>query len=149
MNHNESTVYEPFTRTGGAVQKSEDDHLGLASDQQSLIHKRNSRRQKAQSSSTSFFGAFVRGVTLCIAITVLVIQSNWISIWYRTRDSIVANPEDHFKPKAWPAVLDTKPAYIMLAAAALSIVFQLLAILTHIEPVSADCLDTSLKIWTR
>jgi nitroreductase len=137
MDLSQPTVYEPFAHTGYTVQEPEDEHPELATDEQRLIEKQNSRRHRAQAPSTSHFSALVRGVTLCIAITVLAIQSNWISLWYKTRNDIMANPQDHFKPKAWPAVLDIKPAYIMLAVAALSIVFQLLAILTHVSPVSA------------
>jgi hypothetical protein len=138
MDPSESTAYKPFTRSDYAPEHG---HPELATDEQSLIQKRISRRHNAQAPSISLFSALVRGVMLCIAITVLVIQSNWISTWYRTRDNIMADPQDHFKPKAWPAVLDTKPAYVILAAAALSIVFQLLSILTHTTPVSAEYSD--------
>lgn len=143
MDHAQPTVYEPFTRTGYTTQEHEDEHPELGSDEQRLIQHQNSRRQKAQKSSTSPFSAFVRGFSLCIAITVVVIQSTWLSVLFRTRNDIIPNPQDHFKPKAWPAVLDIKPTYIILAVAAMTIVFQLLAILTHVGPVSAEYFDSS------
>jgi hypothetical protein len=142
MNHDQPTAYEPFTRTGHTIQEHEHEHPELGSDEQRLIQHQNSRRQRAQKSSTSPFSAFVRGVSLCIAITVVVIQSTWLSVLFRTRNDIIPNPQDHFKPKAWPAVLDIKPTYIMLGVAALTIVFQLLAILTHVGPVSAEYFDS-------
>jgi hypothetical protein len=137
MDHKQSAVYEPYasTRTGYPIQ--DDDHPELATDEQLLIEKLNARRRKTKAPSIGRLGTIIRGITLCTAITVLVIQSIWLSVWFRTRDDIMADAQGHFKPKAWPTVIDVKPTYTVVAVAVITILFQLSAILTHVGPVSA------------
>ncbi|KAH7246777.1 hypothetical protein BKA59DRAFT_455805 [Fusarium tricinctum] len=133
MDYNHNTAYEPFARTAYAVEEPEDGHLELNTDEQQLIKKQNTRRRKAQAPS-SYSSAFARGISLLIAITVAAVQSGALSVWFRTRNDAMTNPQGKFKPKAWPAVLDVKPTYTILCVALVTIVFQLFAILTHVGP---------------
>ncbi|KAJ4030269.1 hypothetical protein NW761_011938 [Fusarium oxysporum] len=133
MDYSHDTAYEPFARTTYAVEEPEDGHPEMSNDEQQLIKKQNKRRRKAQAPS-SYASAFARGISLAIAISVAAVQSGDLSVWSKTRNGTMVNPQGKFKPKAWPAVLDLKPTYIMLCVALVTAVVQMLAILTHVAP---------------
>ncbi|OAL42863.1 hypothetical protein IQ07DRAFT_650622 [Pyrenochaeta sp. DS3sAY3a] len=84
------------------------------------------KRQTTQRVRISF-----RVVALILAMTILGVQAYSIYTWLSTRGQYFYNPATRINTRAW-AIIDGRPAWIMMAAAVVATVIQLSALTSHL-----------------
>ena len=66
---------------------------------------------------------------LAIGVSALAVLAQSVIVWFATHDTIVTQPQG-LRMRAWPDRLEMAPTYVMLGAALISVVVQILAGLT-------------------
>lgn len=125
--------YEPFRKSnpdGTAYEEDTERLIARGShnggSEYSLRGKTQRKRQATQRIRISF-----RAVALILAITILGIQAYSIYTWLSTRGQYFYNPATQINTRAW-AIIDGRPAWIMMAAAVVAAVIQLSALTSHL-----------------
>jgi hypothetical protein len=94
--------------------------------------KHAERRARAR---PSFRRIALRIISLAVGASILAVLAHATYVWFATRNGqlMLANG---VTLRSWPAEMDLKPTWIMLAAAALAVLMQILALLTLVGKAS-------------
>lgn len=91
--------------------------------------------QKRALARPNFLRTITRVITLAVGASVLGALAHAAAVWYSTRNDILAQPHG-VRMRGWPAQMDLTPTWVMLAAAVMAIVVQIIALLTLVGSVS-------------
>lgn len=99
------------------------------------------RRAKRQAlAKPNFVRIMVRITTLALGAAILGVLAQASIIWYTTRYDVLSQP-DGFRMPGWPNQMSLTPTWLMLAAALVGVIVQVVALLTLVGGVSASVLD--------
>ena len=87
-------------------------------------------------SSTHSFRVAVRTFSLIIGSAVVGVLAHASAVWFSTRYVVQQQP-DGSRQRAWPAQMDLWPTWVMLGAAVIAILVQIVAFLTLCGGVSS------------
>ncbi|KAF3910613.1 hypothetical protein ABW21_db0203984 [Orbilia brochopaga] len=131
MDRNRSSAYEPLRHksVGGDDEKplvppsSVDHHAALP-------RSANGRRGKNGGGGIHHFRTALRVLVLGIAVTILALQVNAVTLWRDTRDDIEeAKNGQQYRMQAW-AVMDFTPTWVVVGVAGGSILIQSIALIS-------------------
>jgi hypothetical protein len=75
------------------------------------------------------FRVLVRVVALAVAASIIGVLSHAAAVWFTTRKVVQQQPNG-VRQRAWPNHLDGWPTWVMLGAAVIAVVVQILSLLT-------------------
>lgn len=84
----------------------------------------------------------IRGITLIVGASILGVLAHSAAVWYTTRNDILEQP-DGFRMPGWPAQMDLLPTWVMLGAATIAIIIQIISLLTLVGNVSSSSASQS------
>jgi hypothetical protein len=82
----------------------------------------------------SFRRIILRIISLAVGASVLAVLAHATYVWFATRNGVLMLANGVTMP-SWPAEMDLKPTWIMLATAAFAVLVQILALLTLVGKV--------------
>ncbi|OAL35370.1 hypothetical protein AYO20_05421 [Fonsecaea nubica] len=92
-------------------------------------HEQTRRAQGEARAVPNSFRVLVRIVALAAAASIIGVLAHATVVWINTRSVILQQPDGSFQ-RGWPDHIDLWPTWVMLAAAVIAVVVQLLSMLT-------------------
>jgi hypothetical protein len=75
------------------------------------------------------FRVVIRLIALAIAASVVGVLAHASTVWFTTRYVVQQQPNG-FRQRAWPAHMDLWPTWVMLGAAVIAILIQIVSLMT-------------------
>ena len=94
--------------------------------------KQAERKAKAK---PNILRIIIRLITLVIGLAEVGVLAAAVAVWYITRNRVLSQPGKLPQP-GWPAKMDLKPTYVLLSAAIIAVIVQILALFSLVGPVS-------------
>ncbi|KIW70961.1 hypothetical protein PV04_03188 [Phialophora macrospora] len=88
----------------------------------------------------------IRTLTLVVGASILSVLANAVAVWYTTRHTVLSQPGKLPQP-GWPSTMDLKPTWLMLAAATIAVIVQIVAFFTLVGPIRR-LRESQLHTWT-
>jgi hypothetical protein len=99
-------------------------------------HQQVKQEERKARARPSLLRIIIRTFTLAVGASILAVLAQSVAVWYMTRHTILSQPGKLPQP-GWPSTMDLKPTYLMLAAAGIAVIIQLVAFFTLVGPVSS------------
>jgi uncharacterized MAPEG superfamily protein len=95
------------------------------------------RTQRKARAAPNAFRVLVRVIALAVATSIIGVLSHATIVWFATRNVVQRQPNGT-RQRAWPNHIDGWPTWVMLGAAVLAVIVQILSLLTFCGGVSSN-----------
>jgi hypothetical protein len=103
-------------------------------------HDQVKQAERKARAKPSFTRIIVRAIALAVGASVLGVLAVSIGVWYSTRHTVLEQP-GRLPQAGWPDTMELKPTYLLLAAAGIAVIVQIVSLLTLVGGVCSLLLE--------
>ncbi|OCT50635.1 hypothetical protein CLCR_07464 [Cladophialophora carrionii] len=109
-------------------------------------HQQVKQEERKARARPSLLRVIIRVITLGVSASNLAVLALSVAVWYSTRNTVLSQPGKLPQP-GWPATMDMKPTWLMLAASVVAVLIHFFALCTLVCPIRR-LRESNLHTWT-